>query len=232
MLCAPHAGAQLSLFEDEEAREQLASMEERLERMQANLRTLANEVASLNSQKQELLRLVRELSGLVEEANLVANRHDSRIDEIQDQVSARGDQLERDIERGFDRVAALIVSDDAQLYDGGMLAYQGGDVTVAEDKLRELLLRFPGSSYAHAATYWLGRILLDRGLADEARDTLTGLLLRHPDSPRVPDALLLLSGIAEEGGDADAAKSLLQRLLDNHPTSHAADRARLAGAGS
>lgn len=220
------AHGQVSLFKDEEAREKLAEIEGKLEIVQANLRTLASEAAELNNQKQELLRLVRQLSGLVEEANMVSNRHDTRIDEIDSLITTEGEELSRTIKESFGRVSNAMVSNDAGLYDRGVRAYHKLDYEGAEKDLRELLLRYPASSYADASTFWLGRLLHDKGNSIEAQETLLGLLASHPDSARIPDALLLLTVIAIEQGDDDAAQSLRRKLLEQHPASAAADQLR------
>ncbi len=225
-LCALPASGQVSLFKDEEAREKLAEIEGKVELVQGNLRRLAAEAAELNNEKQELLRLIRQLSGLVEEANLIANRHDARIDEIGGYIETEGEALGRRIDEGFDRVAGAMVSNDAKLYDRGVRSHHDLDYDAAERDLRELLLRYPASRFAHAATYRLGLLLHERGSLAESQETLTGLLASHPDSPRVPDALLLLAQMASERGDEAVADGLRRRLLDNHPASSAADRLR------
>lgn len=225
-VCALPASGQVSLFKDEEAREKLAEIEGKVELVQGNLRRLAAEAAELNNEKQELLRLIRQLSGLVEEANLIANRHDARIDEIGGYIETEGEELGRRIDEGFERVAGAMVSNDAKLYDRGVRSHHLLDYTAAERDLRELLLRYPASRFAHAATYRLGLVLHETGSRAEAQETLIGLLAAHPDSPRVPDALLLLSRIADEQGDGAVAEGLRRRLLESHPASAAADRLR------
>ena len=217
---------QVSLFKDDEAREKLVELEDKLGLIQANLRKMASEAAELNNQKQELLQLIRQLSGLVEEANLVSNRHDARITEIGSQVTTESEELGRKIEQHFGNVAAAMVSDDANLYDKGVRTYHSLDYDGAESIFHELLLRYPASAYAHASTFWLGQLQYDKGNFLVSQETLTGLLVSHPDSPRVPDALLLLSRIASEQGDGEAANSLRVRLLNRHPASAAADLLR------
>ena len=223
------AHAQVSLFKDEEARQKLAELEEKVELIQANLRTLASEAANLQSEKQELLTLIRQMSGLVEEANLISSKHDSRITEIDGKIEASGEELDRTIKENFGKVAAALVSDDMALYDRGILSYHTFDYDKAEGHFRELLLRYPASAYAHASTYWLGRLLYDKGNIVESQETLQGLLVSHPNSPRVPDALHLLSQIASDQGDKEYAAILRRKLLEQHPSSAAADSLRSEG---
>lgn len=220
------APAQVSLFDDEEARQKLAELEEELALLQGSVRKIAAEAVKLNNEKRELLELLRQLSGQLEETQLTSSRHDSRIDEINVLVTTEGNRLRDKMESGYEQVRSDLVSSDAELYARALALYERTDYVSAEKSFDELLLRFPASQYAPAAHYWLGLIQLDQTLLAGARETFSKLLVDHPGSSRVPDAIRQLEQIAILSGDLAAAEHWQRQLLQNHPTSAAADARR------
>ena len=198
--------------------------------MQGSIRKIASDAVRLNSEKRELLELLRLLSGQVEETQLTSSRHDSRIDEIDVLVATESNKLRDKIDSGYDAVRKELVSTDGELYSRAIALYERGDFVSAEMNFDELLLRFPDSEYAHASTYWLGSIQLEQTLWAGAREAFTNLITIYPGSSRVPDAILQLEQIAILTGDLATAEHWQRTLLQKHPTSAAADlrRRRLA----
>lgn len=81
--------------------------------------------------------------------------------------------------------------------------------------------RFPSSSYAPNAHYWLGQLLFNKQNWSEASEQFNIVANRFSDSAKRPDALLKLGVIAERTGDAASARQLLQQVISEYPNSSA-----------
>jgi tol-pal system protein YbgF len=81
--------------------------------------------------------------------------------------------------------------------------------------------RFPSSSYAPNAHYWLGQLLFNKQNWSEASEQFNIVANRFSDSAKRPDALLKLGVIAERTGDAASARQLLQQVITEYPNSSA-----------
>ncbi|WP_338516896.1 tol-pal system protein YbgF [Alteromonas gracilis] len=81
--------------------------------------------------------------------------------------------------------------------------------------------RFPSSSYAPNAHYWLGQLLFNKQNWSEASEQFNIVANRFSDSTKRPDALLKLGVIAERTGDAASARQLLQQVITEYPNSSA-----------
>ena len=223
---ATAAVGQVSLFKDEEARQRIDELDAQLELLIGNMRQMATEAARLNTEKQELLELVRELSGLVDEANRTSANHNTRLSDLAAKVDAETQSLDKQINAQFNQLAANISSDDTELYNQAISTYYEQKLDTAASLLHKLLRQSPTSAYGDAARYWLGRMQFEQGNTLAAQETLTELVTLHPDSERAPDALLLLEVIATQRDAPIAAAHWRLILLERYPASAAADRRR------
>lgn len=86
---------------------------------------------------------------------------------------------------------------------------------------KSFIERFPNSSYAPNAHYWLGQLLFNQQNWSEASEQFNIVANRFSDSVKRPDALLKLGVIAERTGDTTSAKALLQQVVNEYPDSSA-----------
>lgn len=86
---------------------------------------------------------------------------------------------------------------------------------------QSFIQRFPSSSYAPNAHYWLGQLLFNKQQWSEASEQFNIVANRFSDSAKRPDALLKLGVIAERTGDTASAKQLLQQVVNEYPDSSA-----------
>ncbi|BCO18411.1 tol-pal system protein YbgF [Alteromonas sp. KC3] len=86
---------------------------------------------------------------------------------------------------------------------------------------QSFIQRFPNSSYAPNAHYWLGQLLFNQQNWSEASEQFNIVANRFSDSAKRPDALLKLGVIAERTGDASSARQLLQQVINEYPNSSA-----------
>lgn len=81
--------------------------------------------------------------------------------------------------------------------------------------------RFPDSSYAPNAHYWLGQLLFNKQQWNEAAAQFELVANKFADSTKRPDALLKLGVIAEKVGNQARAKALFEEVINSYPDSPA-----------
>lgn len=81
--------------------------------------------------------------------------------------------------------------------------------------------RFPDSSYAPNAHYWLGQLLYNKQQWQDAAVQFETVANKFATSSKRPDALLKLGVIAEKMGNAAKAKELFQEVISAYPNSSA-----------
>ncbi|OFI36111.1 tol-pal system protein YbgF [Alteromonas lipolytica] len=81
--------------------------------------------------------------------------------------------------------------------------------------------RFPDSSYAPNAHYWLGQLLFNKQQWQDAAAQFEVVVNKFVDSAKRPDALLKLGVIAEKVGNQARAKALFEEVINNYPNSSA-----------
>lgn len=91
---------------------------------------------------------------------------------------------------------------------------------------QQFLERFPQSTYAANAHYWLGQLLFADGKLEPAKQQFTIVVDNYPDSNKRADCLLKLGRIAQQQQQPQAARSYFQRVMDSYPSSTEADLAR------
>ena len=81
--------------------------------------------------------------------------------------------------------------------------------------------RFPDSSYAPNAHYWLGQLLFNKQQWQDAAAQFEVVANKFVDSAKRPDALLKLGVIAEKVGNQARAKALFEEVINTYPDSSA-----------
>lgn len=118
------------------------------------------------------------------------------------------------------------VSDERAAYQRAFDMLKEGRYSMANAAFREFLGRFPQSSYAGNAQYWLGESNYVTRQFDQAVKEFQSVLKNYADSNKVPDAMLKLGYTYYELRRFDEARSILTQLQKNYAQSTAA---RLAG---
>lgn len=211
------------------------SIEERLNQLERVMDARNAAQMALLEQMNSLQNEVAELRGRTEE-------HAYQLEQIL--------QRQREIYQELDRrlsatpvVTTTTQQSGGQAGNGGMTmstdlnendAYDRAIKLVLEEKrydaaipaFRDFLERFPESSYAANAHYWLGQLLFADGKLDDAKKEFTIVVDNYPDSNKRGDCLLKLGRIAQQQQQPQAARSYFQRVIDSYPSSTEADLAR------
>jgi tol-pal system protein YbgF len=221
-----HAG----LFDDDEARKALLDLRAKVEAMRADLNaridTKSDKSATLDlvAQNEQLQQQIAQLRGQIEVlSNDIANAQKRQKDFYVD-LDTRLRKLEpREVT--IDGKTAQVDPNEQRSYEAAMQQFKAGDYKAAGTALQEFVQRYPGSSYAANAQYWLGNSYYAQRDCKAAIAAQLVVLKNYADSPKAPDAMLNIASCQTELKDK-AAKKTLQDLIKQYPDTPAADTAR------
>ncbi len=111
-------------------------------------------------------------------------------------------------------------------YEAALQMLRDGRYDDAAAAYQAFLKRFPGSSYADNAQYWLGETRYVTRQFAAAQAAFGKVVSQFPDSPKRPDAELKLGFIQYELGHWDKARAQLQAVVSRYPDSTAARLAK------
>ncbi|MFQ5642478.1 MAG: tol-pal system protein YbgF [Thiogranum sp.] len=113
--------------------------------------------------------------------------------------------------------AALNPADQRKDYDHALEQLKEGRYNEASSAFRAFLEKYPVSSYADNAQYWLGEVFYVTRQFQPALDEFGKVLNNHPDSPKVADAKLKMGYIQYELKDWAKAQELLKQVVGDYP---------------
>lgn len=216
--------------------EQLASLERKLD---------ARNRAQVNIQRQldELQNEVNELRGVTE-------LHSHQLGQVLERQRELYQELDRRVTQALKptsvaqvpaSVAAPSIESPAG-YSANLTENEAYDRAVnmvlkekqydkAIPEFRAFNSKFPNSTYAPNAHYWLGQLLFNKGSFNEAATEFSVVIEQHKNSSKRPDAMLKLGMVAQKQGQNGKAISTYKQLISEYPTSTAAQLAqpRLSG---
>ena len=231
ILAALGAGqAQAGLFDDEEARRQIADFrvktEIRLDQQGKAQLDLANQIARQN---EEIARLRGQIETLTYELDTAKKRQqdfyldlDTRLRKLEPQPAANAAP-------GDGQPAAKPAGDPAQEsqeYEAALSLFKGTKYKEAAAGFSAFLQKHPDSSLAPNAQFWLGNAWYAQRDCRKAIETQSVVTTKWPDSPKAPDALSAIATCQQEMGNAAGSKRTLETLVAKYPNSPAAESAR------
>jgi tol-pal system protein YbgF len=111
-------------------------------------------------------------------------------------------------------------------YEAAYNLVKSGEYRNAISELEKFLDRYPQSSLAPSAQYWIGNSYYALRDFSNAISTQETLINTFPDSPKAPDAMLNLASSQQEMNEKATAKKTLEGLLARYPGSEAAEKAK------
>lgn len=110
---------------------------------------------------------------------------------------------------------------ERQAYERAFDMIKAGRHEEAIDAFHGFLSRFPGSSYAANAQYWVGEGNYVLRRFERAAEEFAAVLERYPDSGKAADAMLKLGFAQYEMQRFGEAAKTLQQVVDAYPSSTA-----------
>ena len=240
---------QAGLFDDKEARDAIGRQQQQIDDLAAARKALEERIAKLETSLLTLLnqneQMTIELSKLRGQLEVSTNGLDNATKRQKDMyvdLDARLRRMEEGVGAapGTGPVAAAVEppaprvplsgappdAAETNAYEAAQTVRRSGNYTGAIVALQNFLAKYPTSSLAPRAQYWIGDSYFNLKDYKLAAASQQKLLAQYPDSSSVPDALLNLASAQVEIGDAASARKQLELLVSKYPTSDAAEKAR------
>ncbi len=239
-LCLVAGAARAGLFDDEDARKDIAALrvqvganqkaaEERLARIETMLQDRSIELAKLIDElKQDLARM----RGQIEVQSHQIETLDRRQKDLYVDLDTRLRKLEASIQAQEKQAAsAPDPLAEGKAYEAALNQFKLGNYQSSVAAFQNFLATYPNSQQLSSAQYWIGNAYYALRDYKSAIAAQQKVLASWPDSAKAPDALLNIASCQAEIGEAKAARETLQALLKKYPGTQAAEQAkqRLAG---
>ena len=246
--------AHAALFDDDEARKQIATERARVDDVLKQLGDINDRLGkvedqlkgegllALQSQIEQLRQDLATLRGQVEVLNNNIEGAAKRQRDMYIDLDTRLRRLEQPTPSAAspdDTTAAAVpppaaapaasggVADaEDRAYDAAQEQRRIGNYQGAIAALQSYIKQYPNSERAPRAQYWIGDSYFNLRDFKSAIASQQALLKTYPDSSSVPDALLNIASAQIELGDTRAAKKILHDLITKYPLSDAADKAK------
>lgn len=111
-------------------------------------------------------------------------------------------------------------------YDAAFDLIKAKDFDKASQAFAAFLRRYPNSSYAGNAQYWLGEVNLAKGDLQGAGQAFAKVSQSYPQHNKVPDSLYKLADVEIRLGNRDKANGILRQVISDYPKSSAAQLAQ------
>jgi len=227
---AAAAPAYAGMFDDEEARRQIADVRRQVEAQAKTLARIESEVTD----KKALLELVNQIEALKGEIASLRGQLEVAVNRV-DGLDKRQKDLYVDLDtrlRKFESSRAetektqAAAAAEQQAYEAGLNQFKANNYGSAIQSLQSFLATYPQSQLAPSAQYWIGNAhyaLRDYKNAIAAQQKL---IATWPDSAKAPDAMLNIASSQAEAGDVNGSRNTLRTLVSKYPNSPAAEQAK------
>ena len=222
-----HAG----ILSDDEARKAILELRAKVDGLVRDLNvridTKADKTISLEmvNQHEQTMAEIAKLRGQLEVLTNEITSAQKRQKDFYTDLDARIRKLEpRQV--SIDGQEAAVAPDEQTTYEAAMATFKGGDYKTAAAQLGAFVTRYPQSSYAANAQYWLGNAYYAQRDCKKAIVAQQVVATNYPDSAKAPDAMLNIGTCYAEMKDKKAATTALKNLIAKYPDSAAATAAR------
>jgi tol-pal system protein YbgF len=231
--------ARAGLFDDEEARRQIANLQRMVEAQQKRLEGIEAEVRDrralldLASQIEQLRGDLAKMRGQLELLANQADNADKRQKDLYVDIDARLRKLEQAKEQppaaGAEKPAAgpgEPAATETKAYEAALNQFKLANYPLAISAFNGFLATYPASPLAPSAQYWIGNAYYAQRDYKNTIAAQQKVLANWPDSPKAADAMLNMASAQSESGDARGARRTLEALIVKYPTSSAAASAK------
>ncbi len=243
----------LALFDDDEARQQIADLrkqytasqktvDDRLAKIEAALADRSAFVdlsGMIDALRQDVARMNGQLEVLVNRADNLEKRQkdlyvdlDTRLRKMeasQSELQQSQAQIQEKL-TAPDREAAQ----EKQAYEAALNQFKVGNYQSAIAGFQGFLASYPNSQLAPSAQYWIGNAYYALRDYKSAIVAQQKVLSTWPDNAKAADAMLNIASSQQELGETRSARETLRSLVSKFPQSAAAEQAkqRLGGASA
>lgn len=219
------------LFSDDEARQQIQQLEERVKLLEASDKKHTQSMLDLMSQIDALNLQIRQLRGQNEELAHGLQEAEKREKDFYVDLDSRLRRLETTTPAPSP-VASSNANDpddpvaQNRAYEAAYKLYKEGTPATGAKAFQDFIQAHPHSVHVPDATYWLGTALLKLKDYEGALAVFEDLLKVYPATPRAPDAMLQIAECQTRLKKIDASQKTLKQVIAKYPGSDAAATAK------
>lgn len=223
--------ASAGLFSDDEARQQIQQLEERVRSLEASEKKQTQSMLELMSQIDALNLQIRQLRGQNEELAHGLQEAERREKDFYVDLDSRLRRFET-AAPALETPAAAKTSDpedpiaENRAYESAYKSYKEGTPASGAKAFQDFIQVYPHSVHVPNASYWLGSALLKLKDYEGALATFEDLLKVYPATPRAPEALLQIAECQAKLKKTDASKQTLKQVIAKYPGTEAAATAK------
>ena len=222
-----HAG----VFDDDEARRQVIDLrvksEARFDQQAKGQLDLANQI---QRQADEISRLRGQIETLNYELETAKKRQqdfyldlDTRLRKFE---TAESTNAAVNPENGANSKPASDPAKEGQEYEAALNQFKAGKYKEAAAGFGAFVQKYPASSLAPNAQYWLGNAWYAQRDCKRAIEAQSVVTTKYADSAKAPDAWLAIATCQQELGNPTGTKRSLETVIAKYPTAPAAETAR------
>ena len=223
--------AQAGMFDDEEARRMITDLriknEARFDQQAKAQLDLANQI---QRQAEENARLRGQIETLNYELETAKKRQqdfyldlDTRLRKFEGQASVN---VAVDPANAQNSKPAGDPAKESQEYEAALNQFKAGKYKEAATGFSAFVQKYPDSSLAPNAQYWLGNAWYAQRDCKRSIEAQSIVTTKYAESPKAPDAWLAIATCQQEMGNPTGAKRSLETVIAKYPTSPAAENAQ------
>jgi len=219
-----HAG----VFDDDEARRQVTDLKIKTEaRFDQQAKAQLDLAGQIQRQAEEIARLRGQIETLNYELETAKKRQqdfyldlDTRLRKFESPVAAP------DPAAGTTAKPAGDPAKESQDYEAALNQFKAGKYKEAAAGFGAFVQKYPDSSLAPNAQYWLGNAWYAQRDCKRAIEAQSLVTTKYAESAKAPDAWLAISTCQQEMGNPTGARRSLETVIAKYPSAPAADTAR------
>ncbi len=234
--CLAAVPAHAQLFGDDQARQAILELRQRFDQAV----TAQNRLVEENTQlRRSMLQLQQQIEQLREDLARSRGQQEQLardISELQKSQAATLQPLDERLRKlesggapgGPDAGSGPVAGEGAEKhdFDAALAVFRSGDFRAAQTGFAAFVKRYPSSSLAPAALFWLGNAQYATRDYREAIANFRSLLASSPNHAKAPEAMLSIANCQIELKDTRAARATLEQLTRTYPQSEAAQAGR------
>ncbi len=204
----------------------VARLEGHIAAVEERTAEVSRRVEGLESTKEELGRVDRESRALADARLGEVESRLATLEEIAREIEDRLARVEEALRTGPTPGGVEVEPEERDLYDSAYIDFTRGEYEMALSGFEAFVERFPGSSLADNATYWMGEC---NGALERWDDALAQYRLlrdRYPEGDKVKSSLLKEGMTLLELRRVAEGEAVLRELLQRFPHSEEARLAR------
>lgn len=208
----------------------------------ANLQQIQREMNALKERVDETrVQMGRQIGETTREGDQRVRNLESRLAKLEEELKAQGEVLKAREESiaqmlegqqkagpadGLAEGAAAESDTIRRDYEAAWRTLDKKDYKAAIGRFREFIKKYPKSTLAGNAQYWIGESLYALKEFDQAIIEFDAVRRRYPQGEKVPAALLKQGFAFAELGEKLNARLILQEVVEKYPQSPEAGRAK------